>query len=1624
MTEFFKVDCQPAPPDSGRLNIRQLTMQILVVVPVLVLLFAQSLFAQSPDEISHEKALRILGISRHAAENGMQNLSLRAAREAMRNGPPVLLNDEPGGERLPDAERRLRSDSEIVAELQILTDLWHAKEFDRAEIYETLQEIVLPKAHPLEVFSYHAVGTHSAGSLLIRESIELGRFNELREILESRYADSLSKTSAWHLLLQLSLQEKHSGDARKYLTAFTAELASRADSTEIHFICLTLLQAFGDPSLRDAVLPAMESALDRFVQASISSSNETELQAAILLLHSRLKRGDQESALHCLDLADILAQRQYSEGTQLSLLIDHHTRVADLLLQFGMKEQAATRLHEIITYETDSETEGARAVSRVMSLVPFLGWLPAKERFPVLRYCYFGNNRSTPATPLLMFLNSERPPDVFGAMLPEGSPRGIEHREADAVHAKATETVMNSVVSSAVMLIDAAIEAGEAGRLKTDLQTLQTAGKQGASHLLAILFIKNGDGEAAADAVDEIRKNLQQDVQQSKARGRNLALDLVVAMQATELVETRSAGIEMLDTIRRITEVSNLNDISDASLARTYVLAAESGSATELFRKSTPKLWTPAQPPNLNHSQNTDMRQVWFAHDGMISHQSKEASDSLYFPWPLGGSFEFSVSGFHDALHSAGTGFDGLTQEMLTDSRSYAVAGVGNNNTLRRLLQFNMPGDYARSTVRVTPTRLTFLVNGHPVYQEQRDTPNSPWLSLVTGSHRNGIWRFPRFTGSPEILREVRMSDDPKLRGWHSGRFGESQSDVGIATEPQSPVVMEVQVMENGVVTDRFFRELSDPDQFPELANTTPATTALDWIWDEGNIIGRRNPKKTGAQGLLQYDRPLMSGEILNWEFAYSRGMNECHPVIGRLAFLLRPDGVALHWLPVDSGETLFLSADNEVVVPQDRRGPAALPLIQGWNKASLRIQGDAVMLSINDVDVYEHTLRPEDSRQFGLFYFRDQSELRVRNMVLTGDWPESLTAEHLQQLTASENEMLTASESQAMTGIAGETPYSAGLVEVIRFATSLTPDRRYEFLRQWVLPNDVHSDWRLFGAFAPENSSSGKSEFGADPWRMPEMFAGKTRHNSGFVVAPVIQLIRTAKEINQLSDLQLRAGAVSEPVVNSNDADSRGIQNRALCRLTVLFLIAIEEDRTPDAAMLMKQLRAILDETPVVSGSDVWPLLIVCQQSIHLPELRVHAIEILRHLTPAQPLTEENQASAQSRFISSAFATAELLQTLETDTGDIGPLKTWQPFRIVRADQCTEGLPAPVWIQRRDGTIQQIAGFEDDMLCYPVPITGNFEFQCELTPVDGQHLLVGYGDFVAIPSTDQQDVQKIPFGRDSIVGGKPRDVPDPDAVWQYRLAVADRTATVWINDQQVFNWEITGFTPPWLCIRAAAKPGARISNIRLRGEPKIPASIRLDTNLVLQGWSRPFFEGSEQFLPQSRAVSAWRSEEAILIGPKRESLAGTRSESLLQYFRPMLEDGTISYSFLYKSDIIAHPAMDRLAFILNKNHGVLLHPITNGAWDKSGDDPCDLIAEPAHQLVNVLPLREHDWNTMQVQLKGNTLTLILNDVEIYRRPLEASNRRTFGVFHYKDESSARVQQVNWVGQWPTNIPE
>ncbi len=141
---------------------------------------------------------------------------------------------------------------------------------------------------------------------------------------------------------------------------------------------------------------------------------------------------------------------------------------------------------------------------------------------------------------------------------------------------------------------------------------------------------------------------------------------------------------------------------------------------------------------------------------------------------------------------------------------------------------------------------------------------------------------------------------------------------------------------------------------------------------------------------MIRYERPLGDGETLSYEFYYAAGKTEVHPAIGRTAYLLHPQGVHRHWMTQPRGPWK-LPKDYEA--PIHPENPLELPLREAaWNRASLHLEKNRLQIRVNDALVLDEEIAvlPQGTI-FGLFHYADKTEARLRNIKLTGPWPETL---------------------------------------------------------------------------------------------------------------------------------------------------------------------------------------------------------------------------------------------------------------------------------------------------------------------------------------------------------------------------------------------------------------------------------------------------------------------------------------------------------------------------------------------------------------------------------------------------------------------------------------------------------
>ncbi len=948
----------------------------------------------------------------------------------------------------------------------------------------------------------------------------------------------------------------------------------------------------------------------------------------------------------------------------------------------------------------------------------------------------------------------------------------------------------------------------------------------------------------------------------------------------------------------------------------------------------------------------------------------------MYFRYPLAGQFQASAIVTEGNWAEGGFVYDGILMESHAYDQSLLKLHVARPQHNPSQVNLAVGGtNPTHLDLRIEGGKSLFRINRH-VANTDTLSGASPFFAVKASGGWTPGFRDLKLTGNPEIPRKVELLQDHRLRGWMS--------------------------YYNENLTSAFVEE--------------PADKTYDWQLQDGVLNAKSNPDMGSAESLLTYLRPMLSGEKISWEFRYLPGIENCHPALGRLAFLLKPDGVQLHWITDGDLEWSLLTADNAVVESASQRG-GKLPLLENdWNKAELKLAGRRVQLVLNGELVMEREHELSLQTQFGLFRNRLSESVSARNIELTGDWPKSFAEASAGGLLALETSERSVQDRHAIAEAIGEQQYNLMGYQVSRDSELLPPKERLDLLKRWVLPGDDKFYVRDQGGFVPSYLYNDAPVAGSHADYVVNKAAGnhaKTawHRQPGGLVSPALDLVFAAAELGELDQLK------HEVVKISNDY--RQSQNVRSCN-AILSAIATAEG---DFATANALIDGIYERVKVSTQTTVrlrWSALVAAWNAIQFPETIDGGLRILDHMVDQQfnrgmstGWEFDHPIRAMRGLARSRWAIAAGLERLLPEDGD------WIPVTRVRAQTSALGIGAPHWTQNLYGGATHHSGHEEDFLYYAVPLTGDFTVECEMTSFGWREVRFMYDDhWVGISS----DRNKFDHGRSwqtlpsSIFTKTPLDIGD----WfQFQLKVENGICSHWVNGTKIFQEQLSEHPDPWLAIRCGANiEGGSIRNLKISGSPTVPDQLELLKQDRLNGWTASHFRQSS---------SDWKRVSNEIVGVRHPETAYQSRESLLQYHRPLLEDGIIEYDFLYDSEFPdnqrgVHPAIGRLAFVLGTDR-VSEHVISNGIYGHDGIDLGNTqVFENYHLSKGPLPLKV-GVNHMKVTVKGNELLLNLNDTDIYRRHLSTSDQRFFGFFHYNGVTEARIRNVTYRGAWAREVP-
>jgi len=1269
----------------------------------------------------------------------------------------------------------------------------------------------------------------------------------------------------------------------------------------------------------------------------------------------------------------------FSVGDDVRQALRH---IADGDLPAGLDTLTIRAGHSLLwTSSGDSgETLAAAALHRALSQ------LDSAERYDLLYRWTFPENNPATIRHWISPASTVQPPDEFARLLGE-RPRASSFPVA-AIHG------VPGIFSTGWMLVTAAQDAGQLRRLTTELEAHVARDTPGAdvlwllaksvddqigdADLLAAWRVQRRPTPAPVPAVPMVLPGSTPPAKNAAHAAIIPAAEVLIALATLPRPALADERVRVLREFAELT-VSDPAPILHPFLVRAYAhaLLAKSGIADAAF----------ALQPQLPHWHSVttamDPRRVtgpsvWLAQEQGLLHLTGSGHDLLQCRYPVTGDFQFQSEFQSGGPLSADGGltYDGWTTEATIQTVEFL--GWDSQGQIRKrgnslYLDAQFGNVYGRTEVVHTDQATTFLINQHPLWQVP-SAAASPWLGVRAAGDRRAVFRHLQVTGQPTIPRVVSMLSGTELTGWFARRLGEPW-----------------------------------PTAFSARPQPTTATP-FDWTLAEGVLQAEPlADAETDAPRFrwLSYQRPLLDGETWQYEFQHQPGRRDVHPAVGRVVFLLQPDGVRLRWMTEGEEEWTGLPSENTLVEPLNRRGPAALPLmVDDWNRVTLTRQAGVLTLSLNDQEIYQRPIDWSGDQRMGFYRDARSNGARIRRSVLWGNWPETWPAELNQHPVATYSTPLEPTLQQAISTLFQEDCFANDVLAVRQRVAQLPVDERLAALTKWVLPSETHATYRMWGAFTTTDPPGTPFPTDATPDR------------GGHLVSPVFDWLDLAREQQQIAPLRDILGKLPEPVEE--------YQQR--CHWALQTLLALESGDEEAATAACLKLHALAKVYTAVGLDDQWPETLCLFYGI--PRYRQFGPlgDLLNSVYSQRTLQWRPAGHNNWHHHLTRLAEHHLLVTAPAGTVNLSPtiaVSDWIPGGMMKSATRGRGHPPAVW-EFRPGEVSKVSGHDEDYVFYRLPLLGDFEVDAELSNPsrDPTQILIG-GQYVG-PRWTAEEIE---------VGTLVRSpkflkiAPKFQAYgpWvHYRGVVRDSKLSVYFNGRLAHTTQLPADRQPWIGFRAWGKQHGAIRNLRIIGQPDVPESVPLVVNQDLLGW----YSYHHDELVGTQKGATWgyvddAESPGMLLGKRRLDVADSWYESLLCYARPLIAGEQIDLEFYYvPGEVLAHPALDRWAFLLEPQ-GVREHWLTDGRYNTTGVGPQNVVDRPEYRRgPGNLPLKRDDWNQLRLKLVDQQLQLVLNEQLIYERPIDPLRVQTFGLFRYADQSEVRVRNVQLSGDWPRTLPQ
>lgn len=502
----------------------------------------------------------------------------------------------------------------------------------------------------------------------------------------------------------------------------------------------------------------------------------------------------------------------------------------------------------------------------------------------------------------------------------------------------------------------------------------------------------------------------------------------------------------------------------------------------------------------------------------------------------------------------------------------------------------------------------------------------------------------------------------------------------------------------------------------------------------------------------------------------------------------------------------------------------------------------------------------------------------------------------------------------------------------------------------------------------------------------------------------PAVNLVEAARITRHLPELRERVASAAA-MTNGQRRSKAAMQ----------FLIDCAQKDLTSAAKRIALLSSLSSERVDYSDAGYPPEAVAVWSGLRNPSARSLVENLASQMYRQQLLNSSRSSNRASRdHMVSQFGLQRHMKDGGAAAAYFRPpaLKNWIAFAVNDAKASALRLPQANW--NWDGErlhVRSCSG--QDVLCYRVPLTGDFEAACEFTSnsLGDLHFMYG-GEHVTLSGSHRQ--VRVGSVRHAYYQDLTPSLRNQGRKLFCRLVVRDGVCSTYLNGTLIRERQIAAGDDPWLTLRAtSALRQPSIGRIRISGTPTVPKSVDLCGGSRLHPWwshMTNLLGATWTYVEDERGNG--------LDAPLQPHLTGTHNENVLRYYRPLAEDGELTYDFFYEPDRThVHPVWGDVAFLLHPD-GIRRHRFTNGRYDRSGADPV-MSSELNEKNPVAVPLKPGQWNRCRLKIDGNVVLIHVNDSEVgsYERSSHAD--RIFGLFHYSDHTQAKVRNLSWQGNWP-----